>query len=64
MEFGVQVNVYRTNWDAVKAAVEAMEAGDWDSVGLRITSYRRGPTMSKKLLLPSRGCRLSRLLAA
>ncbi len=32
MEFGVQVNVYRTNWDAVKASVEAMEAGDWDSV--------------------------------
>ncbi|HIC33319.1 MAG TPA: LLM class flavin-dependent oxidoreductase, partial [Gammaproteobacteria bacterium] len=32
MEFGVQVNVYRTNWDAVKASVEAMEVGDWDSV--------------------------------
>jgi alkanesulfonate monooxygenase SsuD/methylene tetrahydromethanopterin reductase-like flavin-dependent oxidoreductase (luciferase family) len=32
MEFGVQVNVYRTDWPAVRASVEAMEAGDWDSV--------------------------------
>jgi alkanesulfonate monooxygenase SsuD/methylene tetrahydromethanopterin reductase-like flavin-dependent oxidoreductase (luciferase family) len=32
MEFGVQVNVYRTNWDDVKASVEAMDAGPWDSV--------------------------------
>ncbi|MFV2091379.1 MAG: LLM class flavin-dependent oxidoreductase, partial [Pseudomonadales bacterium] len=32
MEFGVQVNVYRTTWDAVKASVDAMEAGAWDSV--------------------------------
>ena len=32
MEFGVQVNVYRTSWDDVRASVEAMEAGDWDSV--------------------------------
>jgi len=32
MEFGVQVNVYRTNWDAVRKSVEAMEAGPWDSV--------------------------------
>ncbi|MGD8832221.1 MAG: LLM class flavin-dependent oxidoreductase [Pseudomonadales bacterium] len=32
MDFGVQVNVYRTSWDAVKASVLAMEAGDWDSV--------------------------------
>ena len=32
MDFGVQVNVYRTSWDAVRASVEAMEAGDWDSV--------------------------------
>ena len=32
MEFGVQVNVYRTNWDDVRASVEAMEAGRWDSV--------------------------------
>lgn len=32
MEFGVQVNVYRTNWDDVRASVEAMETGDWDSV--------------------------------
>lgn len=32
MEFGVQVNVYRTQWQAVRASVEAMEAGSWDSV--------------------------------
>lgn len=32
MQFGVQVNVYRTSWEAVRASVEAMEAGDWDSV--------------------------------
>jgi alkanesulfonate monooxygenase SsuD/methylene tetrahydromethanopterin reductase-like flavin-dependent oxidoreductase (luciferase family) len=32
MEFGVQVSVYRTDWEAVRASVEAMEAGDWDSV--------------------------------
>ena len=32
MDFGVQVNVYRTNWEDVRAAVEAMEAGRWDSV--------------------------------
>lgn len=32
MQFGVQVNVYRTKWDAVRASVEAMEAGPWDSV--------------------------------
>ena len=32
MDFGVQVNVYTTTWDAVRASVQAMEAGDWDSV--------------------------------
>lgn len=32
MEFGVQVNVYRTNWEAVRSTVEAMEHGIWDSV--------------------------------
>ncbi len=32
MEFGVQVNVYRTSWEAVKRTVQAMEAGNWDSV--------------------------------
>jgi alkanesulfonate monooxygenase SsuD/methylene tetrahydromethanopterin reductase-like flavin-dependent oxidoreductase (luciferase family) len=32
MDFGVQVNVYRTTWDAVSASVEAMEAGMWNSV--------------------------------
>ena len=32
MEFGVQVNVYRTTWDEVKASTLAMNAGNWDSV--------------------------------
>ena len=32
MQFGVQVNVYRTSWEDVRASVDAMEAGDWDSV--------------------------------
>ena len=32
MEFGVQVNVYRTDWADVRRSVEAMEAGNWDSV--------------------------------
>ena len=32
MEFGVQVNVYRTSWEAVGSTVTAMEEGDWDSV--------------------------------
>ncbi|XOV86955.1 MAG: LLM class flavin-dependent oxidoreductase [Pseudomonadota bacterium] len=32
MEFGVQVNVYRTEWSAVQRSVAAMESGNWDSV--------------------------------
>ena len=32
MEVGVQVNVYRTTWDEVKASTLAMDAGNWDSV--------------------------------
>ncbi len=32
MEFGVQVNVYRTSWEEVHRTVRAMEAGKWDSV--------------------------------
>ena len=32
MEFGLQVNVYRTTWDEVKASTLAMDAGNWDSV--------------------------------
>ena len=32
MQFGVQVNVYRTSWEEVRATVEAMEAGNWDSL--------------------------------
>ena len=32
MKFGVQVNCYRTTWDAIKASIHAMEAGSWDSL--------------------------------
>ena len=32
MDFGVQVNVYRTSWEEISASVMAMEAGNWDSV--------------------------------
>lgn len=32
MEFGVQVNVYRTSAAQVRASAEAMEAGGWDSI--------------------------------
>ena len=32
MDFGVQVNVYRTSWDEISASVKAMEKGNWDSV--------------------------------
>ena len=32
MKFGVQVNCYTTTWDAIKASVHVMEAGDWDSI--------------------------------
>ena len=32
MDFGVQVNVYRTRWSDIAASVQAMETGAWDSV--------------------------------
>ena len=32
MDFGVQVNVYRTSWKEISASVKAMEKGNWDSV--------------------------------
>ena len=32
MEFGVQVNVYRTSWDEIRDSTLAMDAGNWDSV--------------------------------
>jgi alkanesulfonate monooxygenase SsuD/methylene tetrahydromethanopterin reductase-like flavin-dependent oxidoreductase (luciferase family) len=32
MDFGVQVNVYRTTWQEVAASVLAMDSTDWDSV--------------------------------
>lgn len=32
MKFGVQVNCYRTNWDAIRSSIETMEAGTWDSL--------------------------------
>lgn len=32
MQFGVQVNIYRTTWEAVKNSITVMEAGIWDSL--------------------------------
>ena len=32
MQFGAQVNCYRTTWDSIRTVVETMEAGRWDSV--------------------------------
>ena len=32
MDFGVQVNVYRTDWDSIRASAQALETGDWDSL--------------------------------
>ena len=32
MKFGVQVNCYRTTWDDIRASIETMEAGRWNSL--------------------------------
>jgi alkanesulfonate monooxygenase SsuD/methylene tetrahydromethanopterin reductase-like flavin-dependent oxidoreductase (luciferase family) len=32
VKFGVQVNVYRTTWDDIRASIEALEAGRWHSL--------------------------------
>ncbi len=32
MEFGVQVNCYRTTWDEIRASIETLEAGRWHSL--------------------------------
>ena len=32
MKFGVQVNCYRTDWDAIKASIEVMEGTRWNSL--------------------------------
>lgn len=32
MKFGVQVNCYRTTWDAIRTSIETMESGTWDSL--------------------------------
>ena len=32
MKFGVQVNCYRTTWEAIKASIEAMEGTRWNSL--------------------------------
>ena len=32
MKFGVQVNCYRTTWDALRTSIETMESGKWDSL--------------------------------
>ena len=31
MKFGVQVNCYRTTWDDIRASIESLEAGRWNS---------------------------------
>jgi len=48
MKFGVQVNVYRTDWSSVKASVTAMENGSWDSLWFQITIFRRVQTAPRK----------------
>ena len=32
MKFGAQVNCYRTTWDDIRASIETLEAGRWNSV--------------------------------
>ena len=32
MQFGAQVNCYRTTWDNIRAVIDTMEAGSWDSL--------------------------------
>ena len=32
MQFGAQVNCYRTTWDEIRAVIDTMEAGRWDSL--------------------------------
>ena len=32
MHFGVQVNCYQTDWEAIRASINAMENGAWDSI--------------------------------
>ena len=32
MQFGVQVNCYQTEWNAIKTSIETMESGTWDSI--------------------------------
>lgn len=32
MKFGVQVNCYRTTWEAIKASIEVMEGTRWNSI--------------------------------
>ena len=32
MKFGVQVNCYRTTWDAIKASIDVMEGTRWNSL--------------------------------
>jgi alkanesulfonate monooxygenase SsuD/methylene tetrahydromethanopterin reductase-like flavin-dependent oxidoreductase (luciferase family) len=32
VKFGVQVNCYRTTWDEIRASIETLEAGRWNSV--------------------------------
>lgn len=55
MDFGVQVNVYRTSWDAIRASVEAMEAGDWDSVWFADHYIPPGATRDQEALTAFEG---------
>ena len=32
MQFGAQINCYRTTWDKIHTVIQAMEAGSWDSL--------------------------------
>ena len=50
MKFGVQVNVYRTSWDAVRKSVLKMEAGPWDSVWLADHFIPPGATKEQEAL--------------
>ncbi|MDP6377628.1 MAG: LLM class flavin-dependent oxidoreductase [Pseudomonadales bacterium] len=55
MDFGVQVNVYRTSWDAVRSSVEAMDAGSWDSVWFADHFIPPGATREQEALTAFEG---------
>lgn len=55
MQFGVQVNVYRTSWEDIRASVEAMEAGAWDSVWFADHYIPPGATTEQEALTAFEG---------